>query len=520
MSDEKDAYEKGLRGENLRGFGQMFVATTPEEERAHEEGQRDKARLDEEERRVAAHRERERDAAEERHHATMEQLARDSEAAEEHREVMQSLERARADAERERLEAETEWREAQEREKQEERRRLELRHGLPSFSDEFQAEWLGVNEALVDVLEREREFAEALEAARRSDLANRRVLTVSLDGLVEHLAEAPPDELIIVPPAQMGPGWTALQKAFADLVEESQSNPYVRMPPISETWMGRNLFRLWLLVRGMSGLRSSPVAHFQFSLSDQRARPGGIAIGCAVLLVGIAPIVLTAAIGSLTAVMIDVSLVYFLAAALCLVPVALVAVRISIAPKRRRAIIARVCRFYDAASAVARKLDGEQFRQAEVRPLTPEALEESNDPTTLIQPAFASLERKLRVAVAFKSGTSIYDNPWLAGISPKLGPNGKPLADAAIRALRTMTESAARLRETEGREPSAADQRVKASFQFMEAEIRKLGRQVIDGVRLGTSRLELIRCPACAGPVTQNTRECPYCRSALVTQKS
>ncbi len=62
---------------------------------------------------------------------------------------------------------------------------------------------------------------------------------------------------------------------------------------------------------------------------------------------------------------------------------------------------------------------------------------------------------------------------------------------------------------------SEQDTRVMAHSDAMRREIRRIGRLILDGRRLPGARLELAQCPACGGPVSSETKSCPYCARAF-----
>lgn len=474
-----------------------------EEERAFAE-ERDRqgaAQAADRHRALMEERAREAEVEAERHRDLMEARAREVEAADDrHRDVME-LERIR-------LRAEREWREAQELEQRAELRRRQLREGLPNFSDEFQDEWASLNERLLDVLERERELAEALEAARASDAAHRRHLSACMTQLFEYFSTNPPDALSVAPPREARPAWPALQRAFTRLMAACRDNPYVRVPHIDETWSGEDLFRVWLVLRGLGGLNS--VTPFEFSLRDYRSRPGGVALGCAGLLFLSVPVALGAALVALQALRLDVSLAYLAAAGLALVPSVMVAIQVWFAPSRRRALLEGLSEFHGAVCALAKTQRGATDRWGT---LSLESLQRSDDAVPIIRNRFALLADEIGAVVALASGSS------LVRVLPRLDTEGRGLADAVIGAMGGAKAASDYLREIESHSPSAEDQQVKASFAFMESEIRSVGHQIISGVRLSTARIRLVRCPACSGPVTPRTGTCPYCGSQLVEQR-
>lgn len=56
---------------------------------------------------------------------------------------------------------------------------------------------------------------------------------------------------------------------------------------------------------------------------------------------------------------------------------------------------------------------------------------------------------------------------------------------------------------------------LKQRHDFMQAEIRRVGRQILAGLRVRSASLRLFRCPACAGPMSSETSSCPYCGSGV-----
>jgi hypothetical protein len=48
-------------------------------------------------------------------------------------------------------------------------------------------------------------------------------------------------------------------------------------------------------------------------------------------------------------------------------------------------------------------------------------------------------------------------------------------------------------------------------FSFMHSELRRVGQQILRGVRAPGRQIALASCRACGGPVTSETHLCPYC---------
>jgi hypothetical protein len=58
-------------------------------------------------------------------------------------------------------------------------------------------------------------------------------------------------------------------------------------------------------------------------------------------------------------------------------------------------------------------------------------------------------------------------------------------------------------------------QALKKRFAHMESEVRRVGRQIIAGLRVRSATIRLRQCKSCGGPVSSETSSCPYCGSGL-----
>jgi hypothetical protein len=62
-------------------------------------------------------------------------------------------------------------------------------------------------------------------------------------------------------------------------------------------------------------------------------------------------------------------------------------------------------------------------------------------------------------------------------------------------------------------EKHVADLRTR--HEYMKGEIRRVGREILQGWRVPGVKVKLSRCLACAGPVSSEASRCPYCDSSM-----
>lgn len=54
-------------------------------------------------------------------------------------------------------------------------------------------------------------------------------------------------------------------------------------------------------------------------------------------------------------------------------------------------------------------------------------------------------------------------------------------------------------------------------YSFLREEVMRVGREIIEGIRAPGRLLQAMNCKQCGGPTTSETRQCPYCRTRLIS---
>lgn len=97
-------------------------------------------------------------------------------------------------------------------------------------------------------------------------------------------------------------------------------------------------------------------------------------------------------------------------------------------------------------------------------------------------------------------------------------PDRAPDSAQLIEALRLFRDETQTLENAARALTTAIQQQeeVVREYQFLEAEVLRVGREVVEGIRAPGRFLLTAKCPNCGGSVTSETRTCPYCGSERV----
>lgn len=84
-----------------------------------------------------------------------------------------------------------------------------------------------------------------------------------------------------------------------------------------------------------------------------------------------------------------------------------------------------------------------------------------------------------------------------------------------LTAIRKQHEAASELERTERafRESSPEREKIIKEYDFLKCELLRVGREIVEGIRVPGRLLQQTNCKQCGGPVTSETMTCPYCRS-------
>lgn len=70
-------------------------------------------------------------------------------------------------------------------------------------------------------------------------------------------------------------------------------------------------------------------------------------------------------------------------------------------------------------------------------------------------------------------------------------------------------------RETRFKKENSGCERILTQYNYMCGEIRRVGSEIIKGLRVPDRKISALDCPNCGGPVTSESRKCPYCGVGL-----
>lgn len=445
--------------------------------------------------------------ADDRRRKEGEQRARDNAEAQERRhEELLEIERARAEAEErrheeatrlasEQREAEERWYEEQSREREREAEARELREGLQAFDAQFQQEWLATNEAL-DAYRRSRaELAARINQAAQQKNAEDYQARSAISQLKTHLLGLPIDAHVVPIPPEGGTAWTRFARASHRVAD----NPFLS----SEGWRiatnQPNLLAVWHLLHRIASPKltsETPRATLPSS-----APPLGGLLGC------LGVLAVQAAFG-----------VMGLAAGVVLLDGWTVARSVAILFFSAPICLVLSLRAYASSSLFDRGL----IRALEELRLATTELLACMPPGGRTRPPAPQLPRRLQ-----HSGET-----WVKAAFGPLLTWAETVFDAtvdlsSISVDDTSSKLAAHIRQVRGRRDSYAHNEavlraqgdtaeglaLAKRYSYMEAEIRRVGRQVISGIRVRSAPIKLVQCPACSGPVSAETAKCPYCGS-------
>ncbi|HEX4960813.1 MAG TPA: hypothetical protein VF173_08235 [Thermoanaerobaculia bacterium] len=369
-----------------------------------------------------------------------------------------------------------------------EEERLELRTGLPEFSEAFRHSWLHIAE--------NREALGARVASLRSELSQ---LTTEKNALWQSVQQA----------------W---RRIHGDLAKELQSQlegstPRLEDPPpaLGDAESKQRLAALLLQLRGISksvGAKPAPILPSDGPLvqlyrelvvfaeklqSFVKAPPKqrGMAIGCFAFLFLCMLVGLSMAFKQPSSSTVLATLFYVAVAA---IPAYLVVGRI--------ALIRRLSDACTSSRECLTSIEGFLGRMPEVE-LTPLA-EWPQD----------AKPREVRVAGTANNAAISLKNTIVVLLEAYKTSNfsSHALAQQLAADNAEVGRKTTKIEElTKALEYSADDRTVLDRFEAMREEIRRIGRLILDGRRVPGHRLELVQCPVCGGPASSETKSCPYC---------
>jgi len=274
---------------------------------------------------------------------------------------------------------------------------------------------------------------------------------------------------------------------------------------------------LWhLLQRLAPGLEESKTAQivnasalrvrFPRGQATRPGLPGVPTVGCALV---IALGCLAAAFDIVRAVarlQLDVALVYGVALANAgLFLVAVVSRSLGV-PLLRDSLFSATQELQHACAAVVTQVIGRSpttFLQLDADTL-------QQNPEWALQCAFTPLASALEESYLFKHVDFSTAHTDLCGSS-----TASALAQVAT-ADQYIDELEQSLLVAERQHPDPDSLTVKSQREFMSAELRRVGGQILRGFRAASAPIALAQCPGCGGPVTSESTDCPYCGSSFV----
>jgi|SRR5882724_1457128 len=386
-----------------------------------------------------------------------------------------ALQRAQAEEAKARLEAEEQ--------------RRELRTGLPEFSEEYRNAWLSVSSANDALETKTAALNEQLRQAIASEESTHREVTKTWDQIHKDLAEELQAKLaqgtpnLIDPPPELADEKARLEldhnattiKAIRNKLGSTVTNTLPTDGPVLRLYR-----ELAAFAERIDALSKSPPK-----------TPGG-AIGCLAFLIACALVALANVFQQPAKY--GVAFLFYVAVAA--IPAVIAARRYSLI----QAISASLSPIHEAATAIVALLTKIPDVEAS-RPLA-----------ASVSSSQASRADRIRF-IANATAAALHANV-LALLEMYKSANFKSHSRApSLAALndewRLKTERVARVRESLARSPD--EELTVHSHESMRAEIRRVGRQILDGRRVPGQRIELRRCSHCGAVLNSEMQGCPRC---------
>lgn len=473
--------------ERLRKADQKFIADLDNKKRKQDQ-EREEELQEERERRhqELLERQREHDEAQERRHEEIAEIARE-----------------KARTEEARAEADAEWRRAQRAQQELEQYQRQIREGLPSFDDAFRAQWLAVNEAIDEEQAAEDKRQDRRERAAR--IANERYVQRrnGIDELLVHLIGQPINALVVTPPAAARAAWQDFMRAYGRIASSIGLTDPGWQVEVSRP----NLMAPWHLMRRValaSPTQSTKAVREHGLVATVPELPKRLSIpllGCGALVLAQMSLAMVAGTIALTqmnqrGLLLD-GMMVFVAAPLVMI----LLWRLYASMFLPRSVHRIIC---DLQVSIAKLVSA--LRPGSVQ--SPNVIDRgklfSSSEWTIhsaFMPLLTELEKYLVETV----------DAWQI----KGDEMSKRWADQIRQATLGMNKAIKEKDELDRYSDPPEVRALKERFAHMEGEIRRVGRQIIAGLRVRSATIRLMQCPSCGGPVSSETSSCPYCGSGL-----
>jgi predicted nucleic-acid-binding Zn-ribbon protein len=91
-----------------------------------------------------------------------------------------------------------------------------------------------------------------------------------------------------------------------------------------------------------------------------------------------------------------------------------------------------------------------------------------------------------------------------------LRPDLAPELREAQAQLQALTDERAE-RENRFRMEHPNEEQIRVQYNYLREEIRRVGSEILRGIRVAEKKIQVIECPRCGGPASEEAARCPYC---------